>query len=282
MRKTYLAAAAAFALAGSAGVSDGATIWAIDQHNTLFSFDSANPAVIQTARHLNNVQNAQAIDFRPADNLLYILDATGSLFRLDVNVIPSGNQFNPSATLQQVTGLNGTSFGFDFNPVADRLRVTSDTDVNLSHEVGVATTVQTTLTAPYGNPTIVGSAYSNNFAGSGTTFLYNIDAGIDELTVQDPPAPGVQAAGGMLGVDVRSEELGFDIESGTNIAFMAANPAGQRDSVLYTVSLTVGTATSIGLIGQGILVRDIAVVIPEPSGMAMAAIGVTVLGRRRR
>lgn len=281
MRKLTLAAAALSALA-VAGSSQAALIWGVDQHNVLFSFDSTAPSAVLTAKTVAVPAGQQvvAIDFRPADGNLYAMTDTGGLYV--VNITPSAsNTWSVTDTGTSVSGVNGTSYGFDFNPVVDRLRVTSDTDVNLRHQVGAATIVDGNINAPYGNPSVVGAAYLNNFAGTTTTTLYTIDSFNDSLNTQNPPNAGTQVVVGPLGIDVNSEELGFDIESGTNTAFVAANVGTNHRSGLYTVNLTTGAATLVGLIGNGTLVRDISVVIPEPASLALLA-GFGVLGLRRR
>lgn len=281
MRKLFLAAAAASALAVS-GTSQASLIWGVDQHNNLFSFDSAAPGAVLTAKKVAVPAGEQvvAIDFRPADGNLYAMTDTGGLYV--VNITPSpANTWPVGNTGTAVSGVNGTSFGFDFNPVVDRLRVTSDTDINLRHQVGAATIVDGNINAPYGNPSVVGAAYLNNFAGTTTTTLFTIDSANDSLNTQNPPNAGTQVVVGPLGIDVNSEELGFDIESGTNVAYLAANVGPDRRSGLYTVNLATGATTSLGLIGNGTLVRDITVVIPEPASLAALA-GLGVLGLRRR
>lgn len=281
MRKMFLAAAAASSLA-VAGSAQAALIWGVDQHNNLFSFDSSAPTAVLTAKKVAVPAGEQvvAIDFRPADGNLYAMTDTGGLYSVDIT--SGGNTWTVTNTGTTISGVNGTSFGFDFNPVVDRLRVTSDTDVNLRHQVGAATIVDGAINASYGNPSVVGAAYLNNFAGTTTTTLYTIDSLNDSLNIQNPPNAGTQVVQGALGIDVNSEELGFDIESGTNVAYLAANVGGDRRSNLYTVNLTTGATTLVGQIGNGTLVRDITVVIPEPTtGLALAA-GVGLMGLRRR
>ena len=66
--------------------------------------------------------------------------------------------------------LSGTTFGVDFNPAADRLRIISDNGQNLAHNVNAGgTTAQNgtlTYTAPPAQPApamgVTGAAYTNN------------------------------------------------------------------------------------------------------------------------
>jgi Domain of unknown function (DUF4394) len=268
------------ALLSSVSFSSAETIWGVDQHNVLFKFDSLNPSAILDARPINNLSAVVALDFRPADEDLYALTEGGGIALISLN---STNQvFSGSLAGGLGATYNGSSFGFDFDPLADRLRVVSDTDINLLRQVGGLSilTPQTTLSAAYGNPSIVGAAYSNNFEGTTSTTLYTIDAGSDTLNIQNPASSGIQTVVGPLGIDVRSEEVGFDIAQ-SGVAYLVANPAGQRDSNLYTVNLTTGQATLVGLIGQGVLARDISVfIVPEPASMLLC-LGCAGLLRRR-
>ena len=59
--------------------------------------------------------------------------------------------------------LSGTAFGVDFNPMADRLRIVSDTEQNLRANVDTgATTTDATLNR--GAFAVTAAAYTNNFA----------------------------------------------------------------------------------------------------------------------
>src|SRR4029079_4990933 len=85
--------------------------------------------------------------------------------------------------------LSGTSFGVDFNPAADRLRIVSDSEQNLrvNPETGSVSNADTALN-PAGN--IVAAAYTNNVAGTTANVLYDIDSVSDQLQIQSPPNNG--------------------------------------------------------------------------------------------
>lgn len=63
------------------------------------------------------------IDYRPMNGALYGLGDAGGVYTID----PS----NAAATFLFTVVLDGKSFGVDFNPAADRLRIVSDTGQNL-------------------------------------------------------------------------------------------------------------------------------------------------------
>ena len=79
------------------------------------------------------------IDFRVQDGKLYGVGNGGGVYTID----PS------TAAAVFVNSLNvplaGTSFGVDFNPAADRLRIISDTGQNLAHNVNGVTAANATL-----------------------------------------------------------------------------------------------------------------------------------------
>ena len=65
------------------------------------------------------------------------------------------------------------------------------------------------------------SAYTNSFAGTTSTVLYNLDANSDVLTRQDPPNAGTLVNIGALGLDL-SGMAGLDIGGGANGLVLAA------------------------------------------------------------
>ena len=139
--------------------------------------------------------------------------------------------------------LSGTAFGFDFNPTVDRIRVVSDTGQNLrlNPDTGAVAAVDGALNP--GAPHVVGSAYTNNFAGATTTTLYAIDAATDQLLIQNPPNNGTLAPVGPLGVDT-SDDVGFDITANDGVAFATLTIGGTTR--LHRIDLVTGTATQVG------------------------------------
>ena len=69
------------------------------------------------------------IDFRVQDGLLYGVGNGGGVYQIDT----SNAVATPVNSLTMA--LDGASFGVDFNPAADRLRIVSDTGQNLRHNV---------------------------------------------------------------------------------------------------------------------------------------------------
>jgi hypothetical protein len=156
------------------------------------------------------------------------------------------NASSGAATLVGTTAftpaLSGTSFGFDFNPTVDRIRIVSNTGQNLrAHpETGVIAAVDGAIN-PSGS-TITAAAYTNNFAGATTTTLYVIDAQNQRLFIQNPPNNGTLVPVGSPFNTRFSGENGFDISSKSNRAFVLLNNAG--DMRLYDLNLATATLTN--------------------------------------
>lgn len=206
------------------------------------------------------------IDFRPSDGLLYALGSPnggpgqGQIYTIRVNTgaaTPIGSGEIP---------LTGTAFGFDFNPVPDLIRITSNSGENKRVNPTTGALVQEDGLLAYpaaGDPNatrtpgIVASAYTNPDTDPLTnTVLYGIDAaregdasgGGDVLAIQVPPNAGTLNTVGRLRVDA-TEVVGFDISSGgTGIA--ALQRTGAAFSRLVSIDLASGKVQDLGRIGR--------------------------------
>lgn len=209
------------------------------------------------AREIGTVSGLQGadtmlvgIDFRVQDGRLYGVGDGGGVYTLDL-------RFARARFVNQLTvPLDGTSFGVDFNPVADRLRIISDTGQNLAHNVnaGGVTTVQSplTFTAPPAMAAIASgvtaAAYTNNDLDQPltSTTLFDLDTAGDQVVIQSPPGNGILAATGRLGPDAGTA-AGFDIYSRLERGVTVSNEGfaslmvGGR-AAFYRVELTTGWA----------------------------------------
>ncbi|HEX8323279.1 MAG TPA: DUF4394 domain-containing protein [Tepidisphaeraceae bacterium] len=266
------------------GSAQAEIIYGLTSDNTLFNFDSATPNDIDNGAFitgLNATETVIGIDFRPSNGQLYGLTNQNRIFT--IGTTPSVNFGTATFVSTLSAPLNGTSFGIDFNPVPNLLRVISDADQNLRVNVDTgATTVDGPIT--YGtnvNPNIVGAAYSNNVAGATSTTLYTIDSFLNQLNTQNPPNNGTQVPVGSLTVDT-TNLVGFDISGVTGTAYASLQPAGGGFSQLYSINLVNGIAQNANVIGGGLFVRDISVMIPEPATLGLAALAAAGLVARRR
>lgn len=278
----------------AAAASQAVSVYGLSTRNELVKFDSSSPGMLQQASFINGLaanESLVGIDFRPNGGMLYGLGSFGRLYTL--NTMTGAATFIASLT-NSIGGapiaLSGTEFGVDFNPVPDRLRVTSNLGQNLRINVATGVTVvDGTLNQANGNPFIVASAYTNSVAGATSTTLYNIDSASDMLTIQNPPNAGTQVMVGPLGMNV-SALAGMDILTvgSSNIAYANLQMAGMQGSRFARINLATGAATDLGMIGMeqtsdSLAIRDIAVLpVPEPSSVLVMGLGAIALLRRRK
>jgi hypothetical protein len=247
-------------------------VYGVTVDNNLIKFNSARPLTTLSSVAITGLQGGESIlgiDFRPATGRLFGLGSTNRIYT--INVVTGAATSVGTLT----TPLLGTNFGFDFNPVPDRIRITSDLEQNLRANPNDGTNLVDGLLAyaagdvNFGaNPNIVASGYTNSFAGTTSTTLYNIDSTLGILTTQNPPNNGTLNTVGSLGVTTTGV-AGFDIGKGSNTALAALQTPGSNASALYSVNLTTGSAAFIAPIG-GAVVRDIAIARSTASGAATA------------
>ena len=251
----------AIAPPATAPTQDAGDVFAITESNKLLSFDSASPQKMCTSADFSGQQSGEkivGIDVRPADQSLYALGSTGRLYTVDTATAALTLKSTLVAAIGDASapyaGLTGTVFGLDFNPGNDLLRVVDDAGLNfrVAPDNGVVTT-DTNL-----NPSgaLVGeAAYSNNFAGVGTSTYYTIDAATDSLQVVGRSTGnainGDVTTVGSLGVTDVQGVAGFDIFGTTNFGLAALNLAGGTSSDLYSVNLLTGAATKLSTLGGG-------------------------------
>lgn len=277
-------AAAASLVGGNAHAAgeQGDLIWAVTTQGNLISFDSSNTCKILSNRKIQGLKPAEqivGIDMRPANGKLYGLGSSSQLYVFE------GNWATAVGQPLSVT-LEGSAFGFDFNPVVDRIRVVSNSGQNLRlhPDTGVVAAMDKPLIYAGGAPVkpfAVGAAYANPDTDPKTgTTLYNIEAGLDLIVKQDPPNDGVQNivgaqnmnASGLTGFDISRSNVayaallrsgpGTDLDVDLDARFGVAGPAAGGacgTSQLVTVDLTTGAATPRGVIGSLAPVRALAV-----------------------
>lgn len=229
------------------------TLIALTDNNTLLSFSPNNPGQAVTTTVAGVDGSLIGIDVRPANGLIYGLSTTNNLYAFDPNSVVGGSiQATYVSTLS--ASFEGEFLsGFDFNPVPDRLRLVGSNNQNFRINVDTGEViVDGTLAfgSSDGNsgadPNITAAAYTNSFAGTTTTQLFNIDTSLNGLLLQNPPNNGTLVSVASLGLDF-GDKGGFDIRSsfpGDNRGFAATN------GMLYTVDLFNGVANPLGAIGS--------------------------------
>jgi hypothetical protein len=265
---------------------------------TLIRFQTNAPGSAVAVGNFSLGGNAtflDAIDFRPLNGQLYgYLDSTDTLYTVNLTTAA----LTPVASGSGASATNTNILGIDFNPTIDRVRVVTDSTQNLVYNPNsnASPAVATSLFYGPGDPNensnalIIDNAYSNNIhLGFPTTTQYVIDYGLDVLATLNNNA-GNMTTVGALGVNT-DVFTGFDIftsMAGVNTGFAVLDSADGSAPTFYDINLATGAATSIGAIGGGFnQVYSLAVVptasaAPEPASLALMALGILPIMRRRR
>lgn len=267
-----LSAGLALSVAAPASAAhEGIEVTGLTQNNRLVTFLAGAPGDITSTVKVSGLGgDLLGIDYRPATDQLYGVvragDGTGSFVVIDdaTGQVLSRTAFVTSAGVPVV--LEGASFGVDFNPAADALRIVSDAGQNLrvlpsDRATGtIGTTFVDGAITPAG-AALSAAAYTNSDTDPNTgTVLYDLSAAGDSLVLQNPPNDGVLATVGPLGLPV-GKKAGFDIytDGATNIALVSLVDRGR--ATISVVSLATGAVNPASTmeIGARPAVVDIAV-----------------------
>jgi hypothetical protein len=271
--------------------ADGSIVTAIINGTQLAQFAStaagvATVANVGTITGLATGDSIVDIDFRPSTatqptpaagtpaaptGMLYGFSTLGILY----SISPSALTATPITLVADTavpplrgakgvdfTGVLGTNFGIDFNPVPDRLRVVSNQnqDLRINVVTGLALVDNDiNLSGPIA-PNVFASAYTNPFVPAlippnvvvpPTTILFDLDLSTSTLQRQDPANGGVLTQVGRLDPIFTFTQTGeFDITGGENgLVLGVLQRTGATQSSLYRIDLTTGQATLIGDIG---------------------------------
>ncbi|MBW4516946.1 MAG: DUF4394 domain-containing protein [Timaviella obliquedivisa GSE-PSE-MK23-08B] len=260
-------------------------LFGLTEQNNLIAFnaDNLNAVTVGAVTGLATGETLVGIDFRATtataangqslNGGLYGLGSTNRLYSINI----ATGQATSIGTAPFSPGIDGASFGFDFNPAPDRIRLVSNTDQNLrlvpdgtmapagtvaDGNAGVAG-IQSDTSLSYitgdvnagVNPNIVAAAYANNRVGGRTT-QFVIDADLDVLVRQGSPGGnasspfGASPNGGLLttigalGFDF-GNNTAFDISTDSNLTDTAIATSG---STLYGINLATGAARNLGTV----------------------------------
>ncbi|RYG37658.1 DUF4394 domain-containing protein [bacterium] len=240
------------------------TAYGVTDLGALVSFDPITPenvSLVGPVTGLGIGESVVGMDMRPATNQLYALGSLGNLYTVDKS---SG-----FATLvgALTVPLNGTSFGFDFNPTVDRIRITSNTGQNLRVVPTTAVVAFTDGTLAYraddvnaaATPDIVASAYTNSYGPTAptSTTLYDFDRTLGTLVRQVPPNAGVLKTGGSLGITSTVTDADVLSRAGANRLFVVAQ--GLTQTEFYAVRVDNGSTDPRGLFPVGVRVNFFAI-----------------------
>ncbi len=259
-------------------------VFAVTEGGKLISFNAGQPQKVTTVGMVSGLQGSEnlvGIDFRVARGILYGLGSTGRLYTLDTKTAAA----KPVGAGEPLAmRLSGTEFGFDFNPTVDRIRIVSNTGLNVRahpdtgamvdgnpNEDGIqpdgviAYAAGDVDNVAQRKPRLVGAAYTYNKQDAKITTNYAIDADSGTLVTQGTregvtpavsPNTGQLFRVGSLGLSAFTQ-VGFDIADVTGAAFVSASFGAV--SRFYVIDLNTGSARLIGTIGGGERVRGFSI-----------------------
>jgi hypothetical protein len=267
-RRALQAGLAASLLAGCAATPEEAvgplraeTVYAVTDQGELIRFNAGQPQRLQQRLPLQGLAAGDrlvGIDYRVARGVLFALSASGRLYTLDTATA----RLQPVGTAAPVA-LSGNRFGVDFNPVADRVRVVSDSGQNLRlhPDTGALAAADPPLAsaagAAAGTLRIAGAAYTYNKRNDKLTTNFALELGTGALVMQGSaegaqpvvsPNTGQITVVGALGTGPL-DDASFDIADTNNAALAALRSQGRTR--LFSVDLASGRATPIGTVGDG-------------------------------
>ena len=277
--KWTLSATALAVLVGCAGVPEAQgplrkeTLHVLTQKMELLTVNAGQPGKVLQRTAVTGLPAGEALvgmDYRIAKGVLFTLSSAGRLYTLDV---PSG-ALKPVGSGAGVV-LQGSTFGVDFNPVADRVRVVSNTGQNLRlhPDTGAVAATDPALAYAPGDaqagqpPEVVGAGYTYNKKDDKLTTNYAIDRRAGTLVTQGTvegvqpavsPNTGQLRTVGSLGTGPLLDAA-LDIADVTGAAFTAVRTASQPTTKLYTMDLGSGKATLVGTVADGAPIVGLAV-----------------------
>ena len=235
------AAAIVVAVAGASASGSAATIAALQDGKSLVWIDTDKMKVAGSVKLAGGV-SLVGIDVRPADGKLYGVTPDGAIVTVDAK---SGKWEKKSQITEKLPA--GATFSVDFNPAADRLRVLTSTGTSLRINVEDGKTIvdgslkYAEADANKGKtPRVTAGAYSNSFAGTKETNLYDFDAGNKAYVRQAPPNDGVLNTLSKLNI---TAPIAFDILSdgkGGNTGWVLAG------GTLYSLDIATGATKAMG------------------------------------
>ena len=237
----------------------------------LASFNSDKPETLisnQTITGLVANDSLIGIDYRPADGKLYGVGSLGNIYIIDPLTTRAELKSKMTADATDMTNAytaitgNVTLMSVDFNPAADRLRVIGNDGQNLRINVDTGATTTDGVLNGAANAQVTSAAYTNSFAGTANTKLYDIDVSNDRVYLQDPPNNGTLAAFSPLGVNAEGSSS-FDIDGVNNQGYVVLTVAGNTQ--FYKINLaTIGAATPVST-----LVGNLPTALQKVRGIAM-------------
>lgn len=249
------------------------TIHAVTAANRLLAFNAGQPQKILSDKALVGLRAGDrlvGIDYRVAKGQLFGLGASGQLYRIEA-ATAQATAIGPPVALPAAG-----EYGVDINPTVDRLRVVTDTGVNLRLHPDTGAVVDGDPAQPgvqfdgplaydagdrlAGHvPRLVAAAYTYSKDNEKITTNYALDGAAGMLVHQGTkegvtpmvsPNTGRLYSVGLLGTGPFAR-ASFDISDVSNTAYAGITARDGEPTRWYRVDLTSGKATLIGTVGGG-------------------------------
>ena len=238
---------------------------------SLVSFSTTDTTVTATQVFAGQEVGTSIVgmDVRPSTGQLFALGSDGQLYTVDtsapgVATVTKANAFGPKVGFGELDLSQGV--GFDFNPAADRIRITvGDKNYRLQTNgvidgegppnTGLPGSIQYVAGDPGAGttPKVTGAAYTNSYRSPTlptSTALFDLEVNRDVLVRQNPANAGDLTTIGPLGVDATGVD-GFDVSGGPGQTAYAVMTVGGAPG-LYRVDLATGAAELVGALPAGL------------------------------
>ncbi len=259
------------------------SVWLLTASQQLIQINAAAPQKALRSSAIGGLlagDRLVGIDYRVAKGVLYGLGRSGTLYTLDPT-LGKTQVVNPSAS---PLALGDGPVGFDFNPVADRIRVVQsngsnhrlhpDTAAVIDFDAQVAG-VQTDPRLTYAAndrqagtpPDVVAAGYTYNAQNDKLTTNYAIDRRQGTLVLQGSregaqpvtsPNLGVLTTVGPLGLGPLADAT-FDISDVGNVALAVVSAQTASLPRLVRINLDTGAAQLLGTVAGGEAVVGLAI-----------------------
>jgi hypothetical protein len=237
---------------------------AVTTANALIRFNAGQPRTTSPPMALTGLRAGERIvglDHRVARGELFALGASGQLYRID----PATASARPVGAPRRLPA-GGVSWGFDFNPTVDRIRIVDETGVNLRlhPDTGALVQLDSALAYAAGDAhagkaaSVVAAAYTYNKDDPKLTTNYVLDGLQGSLAHQGSkegvvpavsPNTGQLTTVGGLGIG-RFAQAVFDIADVSNAAYVGTGDAAGATR-WHRIDLATGRATFLGTVGGG-------------------------------
>lgn len=208
-----------------------------DANNGLLIFNLTKPEpVSKTITGLQANETIVGLDFRPLNGQLYGLGNSSRIYVIN----PATGAATAVGTLPLVPLLSGTSFGFDFIPNSDLIRIVSNTGQNLrvNPTTGLVSNIDAGINGS-NSVTFSATAYNNNLLPSSNPVFFVMNTTTDSLYRINDAANGRVTRVGKLNVTADAAN-GFDVGAVSNTAYAILTKG--TETRIYTINTSLGSA----------------------------------------